>query len=185
MLPPREDSVRLLEEWVQNVNLRKHMLAVEAAMRAYALKYGGNVDFWGQAGLLHDFDYERYPDRIDHPFRGAEELRRRGYPEDFIQTILAHAPHTQVPRDTQAKKCIFAVDELCGFLVAVALVRPTKKLADVTAQSVLKKLKDKAFARQVSREEIHQGAAELDVPLEQHVQTTLDALQGVAPILGL
>ena len=185
MLPPREDSVRLLEAWVQNVNLRKHMLAVEAAMRTYAVLYNGDVEFWGQVGLLHDFDYERYPTLADHPFRGAEELRQRRYPQDFIQTILAHAPHANEPRNTQAKKCIFAVDELCGFLVAVALVRPSKKLADVTGQSVKKKMKDRAFARQVKREEIIQGAAELCIPLDEHVQRTLAALQAVAPTLGL
>ena len=161
------------------------MLAVEAAMRAYAEFYHGDGEFWGQAGLLHDFDYEKYPTLADHPYRGVGELRQRGYPEDFLKTILAHAPHTNEPRDTQAKKCIFAVDELCGFLVAVALVRPTKKLADVAVQSVVKKLRDTAFARQIRREEIAQGAAELELPLEEHIQRTLTALQVVAPTLGL
>lgn len=185
MLPPRAASVQLMETWVQNVNLRKHMLAVEAAMRAYATQYNGEVEFWGQVGLLHDFDYERYPSPADHPRKGVEELRQRGYPEEFLKAILAHAPHTHEPRDTQVKKCIFAVDELCGFLVAVALVRPSKKLADVTVQAVMKKMKDKAFARQVNREEMMQGARELGVPLEEHVQRILTALQAVAPALGL
>lgn len=185
MLPSREISLQLLEEWVQNDNLRKHMFAVEAAMRAYALKFKADIEFWGQVGLLHDFDYEKYPSLVDHPFKGAEVLQKQGYPEDFIKTILAHATHTAEPRDSLAKKCIFAVDELCGFIIAVALVRPSKKLAEVTVQSVLKKMKDKAFARPVKREEIIQGAAELNIPLEEHIQLTLSALQAIAPSLGL
>ncbi len=184
-MPSREQSLALLEAWVTNQNLRKHMLAVEAAMRAYAKVYGGDLDSWGQAGLLHDFDYERYPDPTDHPFKGVAELQRRGYPSEFCAIILAHAPHTHEPRDTPAKQCIFAVDELTGFIVAVALVRPSKKLADVTVQSVVKKLKDKAFARPVNREEIQKGAAELNLPLETHIQHVLAALQSIAPQLGL
>ena len=184
-LPSRAQSVALLETWVSNPNLRKHMLGVEAAMRAYAKHYSEDEEFWGQAGLLHDFDYERYPTLQDHPYKGAAELKQQGYPEEFIATILAHAAHTNSPRDTQAKKCIFAVDELAGFIVAVALVRPNKKLSEVTVDSVLKKMKDKAFARQVNREEITQGAQELGLPLEQHVKTVLTALQGISDQLGL
>jgi len=185
VLPKREQSLQLLEQWVTNVNLRKHMLAVEAAMRAYAKQYGEDEDFWGQAGLLHDFDYERYPGLANHPFKGVAELTRQGYPKEFTDLILAHAPHTNEPRDSQAKKCIFAVDELTGFIVAVALVRPNKKLQEVTVESVVKKMKDKSFARQVKREEMTQGAQELDLPLEVHMQTVLTALQGIAPQLGL
>ncbi len=184
-LPPRAASLSLLETWVQNVNLRKHMFAVEAAMRAYAKHYGEDEEFWGQVGLLHDFDYERYPTIADHPFKGAEALRGQGYPEAFIATILAHAPHTGEPRDSLAKKAIFAVDELCGFIIAVALVRPNKKLSEVSVATVLKKLKEKGFARQVKREEITQGAQELQRPLDEHVRLTLEAVQGIASTLGL
>ena len=185
MLPSREVSMQLLEEWVKNINLRKHMFAVEAAMRAYAVIYGEDAEYWGQIGLLHDFDYEKYPTLENHPFKGAEELRKRGYPEDFVKTILAHAPHTKEPRDTPVKKCIFAVDELCGFLVAVTLVRPSKKFAEVSVESVKKKMKDKAFARQVNREEIIEGAKGLGLTLEEHIKNTLTALQKNAAILGL
>ena len=184
-LPTRAESYALLEAWVSNPNLRKHMLAVEAAMRAYARHYSEDEEFWGQVGLLHDFDYERYPTLDDHPYKGAAELKLKGYPDEFITTILAHAAHTNTPRDTRAKKCIFAVDELAGFIVAVALVRPNRKLAEVTVESVVKKMKDKAFARQVHREEILQGAEELGIPLEQHVQMVLTALQEISDQLGL
>lgn len=184
-LPSQSQCIALLEEWVSSTNLRKHMYAVEAAMRAYAKHYGEDEEFWGRVGLLHDFDYERYPTVQDHPYKGAAELRHRGYPEDFIATILAHAAHTNTPRDTQAKKCIFAVDELAGFIVAVALVRPSKKLSEVTVASVQKKMKDKAFARQVNREEIVQGAQELGLPLDQHIKIVLTALQGISDQLGL
>ncbi|MFZ6036067.1 MAG: HD domain-containing protein [Patescibacteria group bacterium] len=181
----REEALALLKQYVANENLRKHMYAVEAAMRAYAQKFGEDPDWWGLVGLLHDFDYERYPDLKDHPFRGAEILRIEGYPEDFIETILAHAAHTGKPRDTQAKKTIFAVDELCGLIIAVALVRPNKRLIEVEVSSIKKKMKDKAFARQVNRDEIKQGAEELGVSLDDHIRTVLTALQSIHQTLGL
>lgn len=184
-LPSRSTSLSLLEEWVKNINLRKHMFAVEAAMRQYAKLYKEDEEFWGQVGLLHDFDYERYPTLQEHPYKGAEELNRLGYPDEFISSILAHAQHTGEPRNTLIKKVIFAVDELCGLIIAVTLVRPNKKLSEVTVESVIKKMKDKGFARQVNREEINQGAKELSITLEQHIQTTLAALQQIASELGL
>lgn len=181
----RAEALSLLTEYVQNPNLQKHMFAVEAAMRVYAQKYTEDADWWGMVGLLHDFDYERYPSLKDHPFRGSEILREKGFDEDFIETILAHAAHTGKPRDTKAKKAIFAVDELCGLIVAVALVRPNKQLSEVTVESVIKKINQPAFARQVNREEIRQGAIELEITLEEHVTTVLTALQGIHASLGL
>lgn len=181
----RNQALALLHEYVQNPNLIKHMLAVEAAMRTYAGIYGQDKDWWGMAGLLHDFDYERYPDIADHPFKGAAILKERGYPDDFIKTVMAHAAHTNEPRDTMAKKAIYAVDELCGFMVAVALVKPNKKLSEVTTESVIKKLKDKAFARQINREEIRAGATELGISLEQHISNVHNALQSISNTLGL
>ena len=181
----RQSALELLNEFVKNENLKKHMLAVEASMRAYARIFNEDEDWWGIVGLLHDFDYEKYPDLKDHPFKGADILRQRGYPDDLIQTILAHAPHTDTPRDTPAKKTIFAVDELCGLIVAVALVKPNKSLAEVQIKSVKKKMKDKSFARQVNREEIYQGAEELGVPFDKHIVTVLSALQSVSKQLEL
>lgn len=181
----RSEALALLDEFVTNANLKKHMLAVEAVMRAYAKRYREDEAFWGLVGLLHDFDYERYPNLTDHPFRGAEVLRERGWPEEFVRSILGHAPHTGEPRDTLLKKVIFSADELTGFIIAVALVRPNKKLAEVTPDTVLKKLREKSFARQVNREEILQGAHELGLPLEQHVEIVLTALQAVASTLSL
>lgn len=181
----RADALALLDEFVRNPNLKKHMLAVEAAMRGYSKLFGEDEEFWGLVGLLHDFDYERYPDRKDHPFKGAEILRERGWPKEFVRTILGHAPHTGEPRDTLAKKSIFAVDELTGLIVAVALVRPNKKLAEVTTEAVMKKMKEKGFARQMNREEIKEGAKELDLPLETHVENVLSFLKPVAAELGL
>jgi len=181
----REKALQLLKEYVSNPNLIKHMLAVEAAMRAYAKKFNKDEEWWGIVGLLHDFDYEKYPDPKDHPFKGAEILRERGYPENFIKTILAHASHSNEPRDTLAKKAIFAVDELTGLIVAVALVKPNKSLAEVEVKSVKKKMKDKAFARQVKREEIIQGAEELGIPLNEHINTAIKAMQSISNELGL
>jgi len=156
----REDAYALLTEYTKKENLIKHALAVEAAMRAYARKFGEDEEAWGIVGLLHDFDYDMYPSLEDHPFKGAEILREKGYPEEWIEAILGHAEHTGVPRTTRMAKTLFAVDELCGFITAVALVRPDKKLESVKVKSVKKKLKDKAFARQVSREDIRKGAEE-------------------------
>ncbi|HCJ52663.1 MAG: HAD family hydrolase [Candidatus Kerfeldbacteria bacterium RIFCSPLOWO2_01_FULL_48_11] len=185
MTPSRSEAWKLLNEFTKSPSLIKHMIAVEAAMRAYAKKFNADQDWWGIVGLLHDFDYERYPDLKDHPFQGAEVLRKHKYPEGIIHAILAHAPHTGEPRDSLAKKAIYAVDELCGFIVAVTLVRPSKHLSDVSVESVKKKMKDKAFARQVSREDIVQGAEELEMPLNDHIATVLLSMQGVASELGL
>lgn len=184
-LPPRGVSLTLLHEHTQGESLRRHALAVEAAVREYARRLGGDEELWGAAALLHDMDYERFPSLEDHPFRGVEILRRRGYPEEMVHAVLAHAPHTGVPRDTPLDRALFACDELCGFVMAVALVRPSKKLADVQVSSVTKKLKDRAFARNVNRDEIRQGAAELSIDFDEHVGRVLGALQRIAPELGL
>ncbi|MFA6042340.1 MAG: HDIG domain-containing metalloprotein [Patescibacteria group bacterium] len=181
----RAEAEALLHEFTKNVNLRKHALCVEAVMRFYAKKFGENEEQWGIVGLLHDFDYEIHPTIAEHPQNGSAILRERGVAEEVIHAILAHAPHTGEPWDTQLKKTIFAADELAGFVVAVALVRPNKKLSEVTVESVLKKLKSSAFAANVSREEITQGVKELGIPLESHVQNTIQALQGISDTLGL
>ncbi|MFW6189763.1 MAG: HD domain-containing protein [Planctomycetota bacterium] len=183
--PSREEAEQILNEWTENKNLRKHAYAVEAAMRAYAERLGGDPEKWGAVGLLHDFDYEKYPDEENHPYKGAEYLRQEGYDERLIEGVLAHAEYTDVERDTPMKKAIFAVDELTGLIVAVALVRPSKKIADVSVESVLKKWDSKRFAAGVDRGIVEQGAAELDVPLEEHVRVVLEAMKGVADRLGL
>jgi putative nucleotidyltransferase with HDIG domain len=154
-------------------------------MRFYAARAGEDAELWGVAGLLHDFDYEKYPSLDDHPFKGAEILRARGIDEDLIQTILSHGDHTGVPRDTPMRRALFAVDELSGFCTAVALVRPSKKLEDVEPSSVKKKLKDKAFARNVSRDDIRRGAELLGISEDEHIANVLTALKGIAPTLGL
>lgn len=184
-LPARAGSLALLHEHTQGESLRRHALAVEAALRDYARRMGGDEELWGAAGLLHDMDYERFPSPQDHPFRGAEILRRHGYPEELVHAVLAHAPHTGVARESLLDRVLFACDELCGFLVAVALVRPSKRLADVEVSSVTMKLKDKAFARNVSRDEIRRGAEEISAPLEEHIAAVLGALKLAAPGLGL
>jgi putative nucleotidyltransferase with HDIG domain len=184
-LPTREEALALLHEFTKSESLRKHALAVEAAMRAYARKFGEDEEEWGLIGLLHDFDYEKYPDPKDHPFRGAEILAERGYPEDFCRAVLSHADYTGIPRERLVEKVLFAVDELCGFITAVTLVRPSKSLADVTPKSVKKKLKDKAFARSVSREDIQKGMEELGVEFDEHVAFVIEAMRGVAEELGL
>jgi putative nucleotidyltransferase with HDIG domain len=183
--PTRDEAQSILDEWTSNENLKKHAYAVEAAMRAYAEKLGGDPEEWGLVGLLHDFDYERYPSAEDHPYRGAEHLRECGMPEELVEGVLAHAEYSGLERDTPLKKAIFAVDELTGLIVAVALVRPSRKLADVSVESVMKKWGDRRFAAGVDRKLIEQGAEELGVPLEQHVETVLGAMQGVADRLGL
>ncbi len=181
----RNDVYELLTEFTQKEALIKHALSVEAAMRAYAEKFGEDPDTWGMVGLLHDFDYEKYPTLDDHPFRGAEILRERGYPEEWITAILGHAEHTGVPRETLMAKTLFAVDELCGLITATAYVRPSRKLEEVQVKSVKKKLKDKRFAAQVSREDIRKGAEELGVDFDEHIETVIKAMQGIADQLGL
>jgi putative nucleotidyltransferase with HDIG domain len=175
----------LLREYTKNENLIKHMLAVEAAMRAYARKYGEDEEKWGITGLLHDFDYERWPSLEDHPLRGTEILTERGYPDDVIYAIKAHNTLLGLPRNSLMAKTLFAVDELTGFITAVALVRPSKSLAEVEVKSVRKRMKDKAFARAVKREDILQGAEELGVDLDEHIEFVIKAMQGIAPELGL
>jgi predicted hydrolase (HD superfamily) len=183
--PGIDEAHLILDEWVTNKNLKKHAYAVEAAMRSYAIMYGDDPEKWAVVGLLHDFDYERYPDLKDHPFQGVVYLKEQGYADEFLQGILAHAEHTDITRDTALKKAIYAVDELTGLIVAVALTRPSKKLADVTIESVMKKWKEKAFAAGVDRKMIERGAEELGVPLNEHIQIVLKAMQGIADKLGL
>ncbi|MFQ6046137.1 MAG: HD domain-containing protein [Gemmatimonadales bacterium] len=186
----RDEALVLMHEYTESDALRKHMYAVEAAMRAYARKYGEDEEVWGIVGLLHDFDYERYPNQEHsptegHPSFGVRLLRERGLPEPSCEAILAHASYTRAPRESLMAKVLFAVDELCGFLVACALVRPSKSLNDLGVKSVKKKLRDKAFARGVNRDEVRQGAEELGIPLEEHVQFTIEALRPVERELGL
>jgi putative nucleotidyltransferase with HDIG domain len=181
----REEAMSLLHEYTQSESLRKHAYAVEAAMRAYARKLGGDEERWGLTGLLHDFDYERWPDPPEHTRQGAPILRERGVPEEVVRAILSHADWNELPRETPMEKALFAVDELAGFVTAVAYVRPSKKLADVDVTAVKKKMKDKAFARAVRREDIIDGAATLGVPLEEHIATVIAAMQGVSDQLGL
>jgi putative nucleotidyltransferase with HDIG domain len=190
--PPltRDQALALLHEYTQSDALRKHMYAVELAMRAMAERYGADPDAWGLVGLLHDFDYERFPNpdhapNKDHPWEGVRILAAAGLPDDAQQAILGHAAYTGVPRNTQLAKALFAVDELSGFLVACALVRPSRSLADLEVPSVRKKLKDKAFARGVSRDDVQTGAAELGVPLDELIAFLLTALRPHERILGL
>jgi putative nucleotidyltransferase with HDIG domain len=186
----RERALTLMHEYTASDALRKHMYAVEAAMRAMAERMGGDPETWGLVGLLHDFDYERWPNpehspTEGHPAQGVRLLAAQGLPEELQRAILGHGSYTGVPRDTPMARALFAVDELCGFLVACALVRPSRSLADLEVSSVRKKLKDKAFARGVSREDVIQGAAELGVPLEEHIAFVLGALRPVERSLGL
>ena len=183
--PEVHEAEKILDEWVSNINLKKHAWAVAAALRMYAVKYGADADKWEVVGLLHDFDYERYPDLKYHPFKGAEWLREQGYDEELVQGVLAHAEHTGTERDSNLKKAIYAVDELTGLVVAVALTRPSKKLADVTVEAVMKKWKEKSFAAGVDRGMIEKGAAELGFTLPEHISVVVCAMQGIADKLGL
>jgi putative nucleotidyltransferase with HDIG domain len=189
-MPNREEAWKLLCEYTQNENLRKHALAVEACVRAYARKRATDEELWGVTALLHDFDYERWPNDAhspteEHPSEGSKVLRERGYPEEMIRAILSHADYTGVPRQTPLEHTLFACDELAGFLTACALVQPGKSIFEVKTASVKKKLKDKAFARGVNRQDVIKGAEELGVPLEEHIEFCIQALQGVADPLGL
>jgi putative nucleotidyltransferase with HDIG domain len=183
--PSRESAWSLLARHTPSENLRKHALAVEAAMRSYAARFGGDPDLWGITGLLHDFDYEAHPTPEEHPYVGVAILREQGYPEELVRAILSHAPYTGVPRTTPMERSLFAVDELCGFLTACALVQPGRRIAEVRVPSVRKKLKDRHFARGVDREHIELGAKELEVDLDAHIAFVLEALRGVAADLGL
>ncbi len=189
-LPSRAEALALMHEYTVSDSLRKHMLAVEAAMRAYAEHFGEEADRWALAGLLHDFDYERFPnadhapDR-EHPAEGVRLLRERGMPEDILEAVLGHATYTGVPRRSLMARTLFAVDELCGLITATALVKPSRSVNEVDARSVRKKMKDKAFARGVSREDILLGAAELEVELDEHISFVIEALRREAGPLGL
>jgi len=181
----RDDAWTLLREYTTKPGLITHALAVEAALRAYAGKLGGDPDTWGLVGLLHDFDYERWPTPEDHPFRGVEILAARGYPAWFRRAILSHAGYSGVARESSLEQALFACDELCGFLVACALVAPDRSLESVRVESVRRKLKSKGFAASVSRDDIAHGAAALGVDLDEHIAFVLDALRPVGPELGL
>jgi putative nucleotidyltransferase with HDIG domain len=184
----REEAWAIVTEYTASDSLRKHMLSVEAAMRAYAPRFNGDVELWGVVGLLHDFDYERYPDVAaqGHPMMGSTILRERGVSEDIIRAILSHATEvTGVERETDMEKTLYAVDELTGLITATALVRPNKNIADVKISSVRKKWKDKAFAAAVDRKEIEHAAADLGVPLDEHIGVVLQAMQAIAPALSL
>ena len=184
-LPSREAALGLLHEYTAGAGLRKHAHAVECAMRAHARRLGESEEAFGLVGLLHDFDYERWPSLDDHPFRGSEILERLGYPEWFRRAILSHGDHTRVPRETALEKCLFAVDELCGFVTACTLVLPSKAIADLKFESVKKRMKDKAFARSVNRDDIVNGAAAIGMSLEDHIAFVVEAMRGAAPELGL
>jgi putative nucleotidyltransferase with HDIG domain len=181
----RAEALELLREYTKSDSLIKHALAVEAAMRWYARHYGEDEEYWGVIGLLHDFDYERWPDPPDHPEKGAEILRRHGYPEDIVRAIRSHADYLDVPRERLVEKALYAVDELAGFITAVTLVRPNRSLAEVEARSVRKKMKDKAFAAAVNRDDIRRGAEELGIDLDEHISNVIQGMREVAPALGL
>ena len=184
-LVTRDAAWALLTEWTKSENLRKHALAVEASVRGYARQSGDDEEAWGFVALLHDFDYERYQTPADHPFRGCEELQRRGYPEWVTRAILSHADYSGVPRESQLEKTLYACDEMSGFVTAASLVRPSKSILDLEPASVVKRMKDKAFARNVSREDLRRGAEELTLPLEQHIGNVIRFMRERADALGL
>jgi len=189
-IPPRADTLALMHEFTASESLRKHMLAVEGAMRAYARKFGEDEERWGTTGLIHDFDYERFPNNAhsateEHPAEGVRILRGKGYPEDILEAILGHAQYCNTPRQSQMAKTLFAVDELTGLITATALVRPSKSVHEVDAKSVRKKMKDKAFARGVNRDDVINGAAELGVDLDEHITFVIESMKGRSADLGL
>lgn len=181
----RDEAMAILKEHTENPNLIKHMRAVEAAMRAYAEKFGEDKDLWGITGLLHDFDYEKHPSPDEHPMFGIGILQKKGYPDEMLQAIKAHAPYLGVPRQSLLDKTLFGVDELTGFIVAVTLIQPSRKLADLKVSSVRKKMKQKGFARGVNREDIQTGADELGMDLDNHIAFVRDAMAEIADELGL
>jgi putative nucleotidyltransferase with HDIG domain len=184
-MPTRDDAWALVTEWTATESLRKHMLAVEAAVRGYARLYGEDEEDWGLVALLHDFDYERYPDAENHPFRGVELLKSLGYPEWVTRAILSHADYSGVPRESRLERVLYACDEMSGFVTAAALVRPSRSVLDLEPSSVLKRMKDKAFARAVNRDDLRRGAEELGLPLEEHVANVIRFLGVRAEALGL
>ncbi len=181
----RETTLALLHEFTRTESLRRHAYAVEAAMKAAAERTGNDVEYWSAVGLLHDFDYEKYPEAPDHPFEGAKILRERGYPEEFVRTILSHASYTEVPRENDCAKWLFAVDELSGFCMACAMVQPDRKIAQVKVKSVRKKLKKKDFAAKVNRQEIQEGADDLGMERDELIEHVLNALVPASEELGL
>ena len=188
--PSRADALKLVHEWTQSESLRKHMLSVEAAMRAYAVRFGEDEELWAVTGLIHDFDYERFPNNsqsadVEHPSEGVRHLRSLGWPEAVCEAVLGHADYTGVPRTSLMAKALFACDELTGLITASALVKPSRAVADVDVPGVRKKMKDKAFARGVNREDVINGANSLGIPLDEHVGVVLAAMQAAAGPLGL
>ncbi len=181
----REYCLNLLKEYTKSEGLLKHAYSVEACVKEYAIKFGEDEKFWGNVALLHDFDYEKYPTMEEHPFKGAEILREKGFSEEFVTAILSHADYTNVPRVTKLQKTLFACDELAGFITAVTLVRPSKSVVDVKVKSVKKKMKDKSFAAAVSREDIIKGAEALGIPLEEHIRFCINAMIKHRELLGL
>ncbi len=174
-----------MTEYTQSESLRKHMLAVEAAVRGYARLWGEDEDDWGAVALLHDFDYERWPDATNHPFRGVEILKEKGYPEWVTRAILSHADYSGVPRESRLEHSLFACDEMSGFVTAAALVRPSKSVMDLEASSVIKRMKDKAFARAVNRDDLRRGAEEIGLPLDEHIRNVITFMRQAAAALGL
>ena len=181
----REDAWAIVTEYTQSESLRKHMLGVEAAVRGYARQFGEDEDDWGAVALLHDFDYERFPDQENHPFRGVEILKAKGYPEWVTRAILSHADYSGVARESRLEKTLYACDEMSGFVTAASLVRPSKSILDLEAASVAKRMKDKAFARAVSRDDLRRGAEELGIPLDQHIANVIAFMRLRADELGL
>ena len=181
----RDDAFALMTEWTASESLRKHMLGVEAAVRGYARLWGEPEEDWAVVALLHDFDYEKYPDPENHPFRGVEVLKEKGYPDWVTRAILSHADYSGVPRESRLEHTLFACDEMSGFVTAAALVRPSKSVLDLEASSVSKRMKDKAFARAVSRDDLRKGAEEIGVPLDQHITNVIAFLRERADSLGL
>ena len=185
MMPARDAAWELLAEYTKSDSLRKHALAVEAAVRGYARTFGEDEDAWGLVAVLHDFDYERWPDASNHPFRGAEILREKSYPEPIIRAILSHADYSGVPRESRLEHTLYACDEMAGFVTAAALVRPSKSVLDLEAASVLKRMKDKAFARAVKRDDLRRGAEEIGLPLEEHIANVISFMRQRAEQIGL
>ena len=181
----REFCLAILKDYTKSESLLKHAYAVESCVNAYAKKFNEDVEYWSNVALLHDFDYEKYPTAEEHPFKGAEILKVKGFDDDFIKSILSHADYSGEPRDTRLKKVLFACDELAGFITAVTYVRPSKSVDEVEVSSVKKKMKDKAFAKAVSREDIKKGAEELQIPLDEHIQFCIDAMKKNKDMLGL
>jgi putative nucleotidyltransferase with HDIG domain len=184
-MPTRSEAYALMTEYTQSESLRKHMLAVEASVRGYARLWGENEEEWGIVALLHDFDYERWPDQENHPFRGVEILKQQGYPEWVTRAILSHAEYSGVARESRLEHTLFACDEMSGFVTAAALVRPSKSILDLEASSVVKRMKDKAFARAVSRDDLRRGAEEIGLPLDQHIANVINFMRVEAETLGL